>query len=339
MARATKQNMISKPELIQQFHTQNKYLLQSFIEYLKSTDKAKTTIEQYWYDLNIFFCWNVTDNDNKPFTEISKRDFTKFQGKALSDWEWSPNRLHRVKSTLSSLSSFIEDILDEEEEFKGFRPIINKIKSPIKVLVRDKTVFEPEELQSILDTLVENKQYEIACALSLAMNSARRKSELTRFKVSYFNPQCVLDNIFYKTPEKVVTKGKGSKGKLIYLYVLKEPFDPYLKLWLEDRQAKGIDSIWLFPKPSKPDEHISVDSMDYWAKQLTQMLHKDFYWHSIRHFATTQFIKAGIPENVIQKFVGWDSPEMVDNYDDTTPDEMLKRFFKNFNKEVVGMGC
>ncbi len=337
MSRQTKLNFITKPELIAKFHRQNAYLITSFLEYLQSTDKAKTTIEQYKYDLNFFFCWNVTDNDNKPFTEISKKDLTKFQGKALSEWEWSPNRLRRVKSTLSSLSSFIEDILDEEEEFKGFRPIINKIKNPIKVLVRDKTVFEPEELQSILDTLVEKKQYEIACALSLAMNSARRKAEITRFKVSYFTPECVLENIFYKTPEKVITKGKGSKGKQIYLYILKEPFDPYLKLWLDDRKAKGIDSIWLFPKTANPAEHITVDSMDYWAAQLTAITGKNFYWHSIRHYATTQFLKAGVPDNIVQEFVGWDSPEMVNHYNDATSDDMLVGFFKKVG--VVHMRC
>lgn len=339
MSRKTKQNHISSLELIAQFHKQNRFLIDSFLEYLKSIDKAKTTIWQYQHDLIIFFCWNVTDNENKPFTQITKRDFTKFQGKAISDWAWSSNRMRRVKATLSSLSNYIVDILDEEEEFSNYRSIVTKIKNPVNVPVREKTIFQPEELKSVLDRLVENNRLELACMLSLAINSARRKSELTRFKVSYFTKDCIkINGLFYRTPEKVQTKGRGSKGKLLNLYVIKAPFDPYLKLWLAEMERKGIQSEWLFPKRANTAEHITDNTMDDWADQLSKLTGKSFYWHSIRHYATTQFVKIGVPDAIIQKVVGWETIDMVDDYNDMTPEEVLEEYFSK-NQGVVDMGC
>lgn len=328
MARKTKVNFIAHPEILDMCHIQNKFLFDSFLDYLKSTDKANTTIEQYRNDLKIFFCWNYTDNNNKPFIEITKRDYTRFQGKALTDWEWSPKRIRRVKACISSLSNYIENILDEEEEFKNFRSVIKKIESPVDVPVREKTIYTPEELQSVLDMLVSDKKYEIACALALAMYSGRRKSELSRFKVSYFDEKNVLFGTLYRTPEKVVTKGRGSKGKLLTLYVLKKEFDPYLKLWLEERERLGITSEWLFPKETNHNEHIDRYGLDRWARLLTKLSNKDFYWHSMRHFATTQFCKSNIPNHVIKQIIGWDSVEMVDLYNDTMLDDVLGDYFK-----------
>ena len=131
MSRKTTYNIICTDEVIAKFDTQNKFLISSFKEYLKSIDKANSTIDQYMHDLNIFFCWNVLNNFNKPFIKITKREFSSFQGKAINEWQWSSNRIRRVKSTISSLSNFIENILDEDEEFKGYHSIIRKIENPV----------------------------------------------------------------------------------------------------------------------------------------------------------------------------------------------------------------
>ena len=327
MARTTIYNAICSPEILQQIDKQNKFLTTEFLEYLKSVDKASSTIEQYRNDLNIFFSWNFRSNDNKPFIKITKREFAKFQSNALNEWQWSPKRVRRVKATISSLSNFIENILDEEDEFKNYRSIIRKIESPVDTPVREKTIFEPEELQRLLDILVENKKFEAACALSLAMSSARRKAELTRFKVSYFTDENVIFGSLYKTPEKVVTKGRGSKGKLLYLYVIKNQFDPYLKLWLNERKEKGIESEWLFPKLTDSNDHVSVDTFDNWAENFTKLIGKDLYWHSIRHYATTEFRKKNLPTDVIQEIIGWESADMVNLYTDISADDKIGQYF------------
>lgn len=331
MARKTVYNNITTPELLTQINEENTYLMKEFIDYLKSIDRAKTTIYQYEQDLNIFWVWNLQNNNNKEFIKITKREFAKFQNYAINEWQWSPKRTRRVKSVLSSLSNFIENILDEEEEYEGYRSVIKKIENPVNETVREKTVFEPEEIQNLLDYLVENEQYMKACVLALAYSSGRRKAELPRFKVSYFTDENVIFGSLYKTPEKVVTKGRGSKGKLLYLYVLKNQFDPYLKLWLEEREKLGITSEWLFPlkvgNEWDNDNQMNISTMDSWTDGFTKFLGKDFYWHSLRHLYTTSLSENNIPSNVIQEIVGWDSADMVNLYTDTSTDDLIGKYF------------
>ena len=331
MGRKTVYNNITSPETLAQVLEDNKYLMREFLDYLKSIDRAKTTIYQYEQDLNVFWVWNLQYNNNKEFTKITKREFSKFQNHAINEWQWSPKRTRRVKSVLSSLSNFIENILDEEPEYEGYRSIIKKIENPVNEAVREKTVFEREELQELLDKLVENKKYEHACALSLAMSSGRRKAELPRFKVSYFTEENVMFGSLYKTPEKVTTKGRGSKGKLLYLYVFKNQFDPYLKLWMNERERLGITSEWLFPAKISDgysnEVAISIDTLNSWAETFSRLLGKDFYWHSLRHFFTTECSKSNLPANVIQEIVGWESADMVNLYNDTSTDETLGKYF------------
>ena len=59
------------------------------------------------------------------------------------------------------MKNYIENILDEEPEYEGYRATIRKIESPADDTVREKTIFDPEELQSLLDHLVENCEYDI----------------------------------------------------------------------------------------------------------------------------------------------------------------------------------
>lgn len=327
IGRKTVYNNITSPELLEQILPENKELGDDFLEYLQSIDRSPNTVDQYRSDLAIFWVWNLQNNNNKPFIKITKREFVRFQNHCLNEWKWSSNRIRRVKSVISSMSNYIENILDEEEEFEGYRGVIRKIESPVKEEVREKTVFEPEELQRLLDHLVDKKKYMQACILALAMYSGRRKAELPRFKVSYFNEENVYFGSLYKTPEKVKTKGRGSRGKMLDLYVLKKEFDPYLNLWLKYREENSIESEWLFPSSNDPTIPIKPESLDNWVDTYTRFLGKTFYWHALRHLYCTQLLKKNLPSSVVQEIIGWDSADMVNLYNDTTAEETLSKYF------------
>ena len=327
MARKTKQHNITNEEKLTRVCQENTELLTDYLGYLQSIDRAPTTIKQYRNALEIFFVYNLENNGNKRFTEITKRDFARFQNFALNVWEWSPKRIRMVKSVISSLSNYIENILDEEEAYKGYRSIINKIESPVNVTVREKSIFTEPELKSLLDYLVSRREYRKAAVLALAMYSGRRKSELPRFKADYFTDNNVIFGTLWKTPERIRTKGRGAKGKQIYCYVLKREFEPYLRLWLHERRRKGIESEWLFPSSRDASKPLNIDTLDDWAEEFTEFLHKDFYWHSMRHFFTTKLAREKVPVNVIKDIIQWESVEMVSLYTDITADENIGRYF------------
>jgi integrase len=330
MGRKTVYNNITSEELINQISTQNKDLMNDFLDYLSSVDRSIKTINSYRSDLEIFFVWNLQNNNNKYFVELTKRELAKFQNHALNTWEWSPNRIRRVKSTLSSMSKYIENILDDEIE--NFRPIISKIESPKKEPRREKTIIPDEEVDRVLNELVEKGKYQMAVALSLAAMSGARKSELLLFKVDFFKDENIVFDALYKT-DKIRTKGFGKMGKQLNKYVVID-FKKYLDLWIEKRKELGIESEWLFVK-EKTGEQLKVSTLDSWAEILSRRFETDFYWHCMRHYLATKLRKYNLPTAIIQEFFGWSNSAMVDIYDDTEKsDEFGKYFTKDGIKQV-----
>lgn len=328
MSRKTKMNSITSHELVAQINPENIRLKNDFLDYLKSIQRSPGTISGYSNDLDIFFVWVLQHARNKSFTEITKRDLVSYQNWLINENQNSSSRVRRLKSAISSLSNFVEAILDEEPEFKGFRSIVRKIENPALQVVREKTVWEDEELEDLLDKLVELKHYEKACFLALAMYSGRRKSELCRFKVSDFSDdKLVCDGALYKS-SPIKTKGRGG-GKYIPCYTLAKKFRPYFDLWSKQREELGITSEWLFPSNSNPEEHIGIPTVNSWAKTFSRLTGKDFYTHSLRHYFTTSLARAGIPDGVIQSIVAWESSDMVRLYTDIDTDEQIGMYFAN----------
>lgn len=327
--RSTVYNNITSPEKLAQVNPENMELENDFLDYLASIDRSKNTIKQYKANLHVFWCWNLEFNKNKFFVDMTKREFAKFQNHCINVWKWSPKRVRTVKSTLSSLSNFIEAILDDE--YDDYRPIVRKIESPADEAVREKSVFSMEELQPVLDTLIEKKEYMKACVLALGMYSGRRKAELTRFKVSYFDEKnLICGGSLYKTPEKMVTKGRGQRGKLLDVYILAKPFKPYLDMWLTEREKLGINSDWLFPKYKNGewiDEHIEPTLIDSFARTYSRILNKPVYPHSLRHLYTTYLLEQNLPESVVQMILGWNTADLVRIYDDRSDESLLEKYF------------
>lgn len=322
-------NKLTSPELLAQVNPINTELKEDFLQYLKAVGRSAGTISQYSNDLDIFFCWVLQNAKNKEFTAVTKRDIIAFQGWLINDNENSPARVRRIKSAISSMSNFCENILaDEEEQYADFRSIVRKIENPALEPVREKTVWEDSELEELLDVLTKNGDYEKACFLALAMYSGRRKAELCRFRVTDFGKdKLVCDGALYKS-DPLRTKGRGG-GKMIACYTLAKKFQPYLDRWLEKREEDGIDSNWLFPSKLVPGEHIQISTVNSWADTLSRMSGKDFYWHSLRHAFTTSLAKAGIPDGVIQTIVNWESADMVRLYKDIDAEEEIGMYFKN----------
>lgn len=323
MARKTRMNRTDPADLAG-VNPDNTRLLDDFIEYLRSTQKSSTTIYVYQNDLQIAWVWAMKYNRNKFFVDWSKRDIMAFQNYLVNTNGNSPARVRRIKATLSSLSNFIESILDDE--YPDFRNIIHKVESPVLQPVREKTVLTDEQLDDLLDRLTKEGDYEKACMVALAMCSGRRKAELVLFKTSFFDDENIIYGSLYRTPEKIRTKGRGN-GKYIHCYVLAKKFKPYFDRWMEYRREHGIESEWLFPSRTDRAQPLPVSVMNSWAKSISSRMNIDFYWHSLRHYTTTYLAKSGIPDSVIAQLFSWESVDMVAVYNDTTIDESIGKYF------------
>lgn len=326
MPRKTKMNSITSPELLAQVNLENSQLLIDFLDYLRSVQRSETTILGYENDIKIAWVWCLQNNNNEFFINWTKRNIVSYQNWLLSSNKNSPARIRRLKAALSSLSNYISNVLDDE--YPNFRNIVNKVENPVNRPVREKTVWENEELDALLDKLVKERHFEKACYLALGMYSGRRKAELCRFKVTDFDDdKLVCGKALYKS-SPIKTKGRGG-GKMINCYTLAKKFKPFFDYWMRERQEKGIKSEWLFPRKNNPADYIPISTANSWSKTFTRLSGKPSYIHSLRHYFTTSLAKAGIPDGVIQSILAWESGDMVRIYKDIDADEEIGMYFKD----------
>ena len=75
--------------------------------------------------------WNATQNANKPFQKINQARSCALSKLANQRQRELPSRVRRLRSAISSLSNYVENIIaDEDEDFAGFRSIVKKIEAP-----------------------------------------------------------------------------------------------------------------------------------------------------------------------------------------------------------------
>ena len=340
MGRSTVYNHIVTPEKLDSVNKDNIDLGEDWLEYLQSIDRSPQSINAYRNDLKIFWVWNSEFNKNKFFTDLTKREIAKFQNHALTVWKWSPSRIRRVKSCLSSLSNYIENVLDDEDEFKNFKSIIRKIENPSKEFVREKTILPDDQVELLLNTLVERKEYERAAAVAIVAYSGMRKSELLQMKISYFDDEHFVYNSMWKT-DKIRTKGFGRIGKQMSKFILYGA-KQYIDLWVDYRIQNDIDSEWMFVTKT----HNSDGSYTYhqrkdissWVDEFTEILGVDFYFHCLRHYTCTKLHRLNLPSHVIQEFFGWSSVEMLQIYNDLTAEDEFERYFDKDGIKTINSG-
>ena len=326
LGRKTVYNKIFNEDDWAKVNPQNKDLFNQWKTYLMSTDKSKGTINQYYNDLRILAIFLMQNCNNKFIVDLNKRDIISFQGYSINHWGHSSNRTRRIRSCLSSLCNFVENIMDDL--YPDFRNIVGKIEAPTKKAVREKTILSDEQVKNLLDTLVETKQYQKACVFALAANSGARLSELLRFKVSYFAEDNLNNDAYYKTPEKIRIKGRGRDGSSKFKYIFKNGFQEYFDLWMDERERLGITTDELFVTRRNGEWIPASDTtLQSWKNTFVKLLGVPFYFHSLRHYLTTKLRANNIPDKVIKEWFGWESIDMIEIYDDNEAEDTFGEFF------------
>lgn len=321
---------LATPEKWAKVNPQNKTLLEDFVAYLESSNKSDQTIQQYVAQLKIVFVFIAEQCDNKFFVDLKKRDLIKFAGWLQNTLKVSPNRVATMKSVISSLSMYIEKVLDDE--YPTFRNISSVIEIGAKEAVREKTILSEEEINEGLEKLVAKGKYQAACFMAVLFASGMRKAEAIQMRVDDFvGGKVVMNGIFYLT-HKIRTKGRGKAGKVLAKYVFKDIVDKYLDLWMKERERLGIESEWLFVtyKDGKW-ERAAVSTADSFSKTISTIMGVEAYCHNFRHAWCTYCHRKGYPETIVQKLQGWAGLEMVSLYNDIGDEEQLEDFFLNNN--------
>lgn len=337
MPRTTYKKKITTPELIKQISPENQKLIKLFLRE-KNRVCSDETIKQYTSALNIFFCWNVLENDNKYYPKIKKIEISNFFDYLVNELKVNSKRFSFFKSVLSSLSDTFIKFYDEEDEYANFRNFINAVvESMPKSDAREKTILTDEECENLLETLIDLEKYQDACLFALAIYSGCRISELVQANLDWFNEDNIAYDVFYETP-KIRTKGRGKTGKVISRLILKDPFKPYLDKWLEKRaqilsDKKIEDHGMLFI--NKQGQPASQDTLRGCIPTWEKILGKPYYHHCARHkFVDITLHKYKLSPDIIKNIVKWSSVDLVTLYNDHS-DEIDMDELKKL-KEIMG---
>jgi len=317
MPRKTIKVKITNPDLTKQINSENIKLMNLFLRD-KGSRSSEKTIENYKSDILIFYTWNLLYNNNTFFIDIKKLQVSEFFIYATEELHFGSARYARLKSCLSSMSNFIERMLDDE--YPNFRNIILKAVEPMpKEFVREKTVFSDEEINKLISDLEADGEIQIVCWLSLAIASGCRFSELLRFTLDLIDENnTAYEGIFLETTKAIRTKGRGRAGKQLKKYIIKDIFWSKYQQWLAlrseilNKNEKDHNSIFIKDNGDPATESTARG----WVHKVQSYLDKPFYCHSLRHYSVSFLGRKKIRPELIKSLFGWEDVNLVFLYDD-----------------------
>jgi site-specific recombinase XerD len=317
MARKTFRKVITSDEYIEQINPKNKKLIERFLKN-KNAKCSDLTIKNYKSDLNIFFCYNLVNNDNKHFIDLKKIELSEFFDYGLLDLKWSGNRYARMRSLISSFSDFIIDFLDEE--FPEFKNLVNKAVSKVpKVPVRKKTIITPEQVYGLRDKLLAEGKIQECAYLMILASSGARISESLRIDVNMIDENnTAFGDLFLETTEELKTKGHGKTGYMMTRFLIKDVFLPVYKQWIPIREEimkknnKEHNSMFI----KSNGDPITVAGVNYWIKKWEDYLQTNAYAHMFRHFIVSDLTRKGCSSDFIVAVMKWKTASMYSVYND-----------------------
>ena len=330
--RKTFRKVITSPELIEQINTKNKTLMERFLKNF-ATKRSPNSVVSYKSNLRIFFTWNLLENDNCFFIDIKKRELMDFFDYCVTELHHSPNRYAQMHSCLSSFSSWVENFYDED--YPNFRNLLPKIEKPVKENVRKKTVLQKEDIDKLFEHFEQDDMPQDSCLLALAISCGARISELARFTVDLIDEEnVVFEGLFLETTGEIATKGRGTTGKMLKKYILKDMFLPHYHKWLEVRkeimERTGQNHNYIFV--TKNGDPASADRLRDWMSYWSEVVDQPCYPHNFRHYNISLLKRYELEDDLIVYLTGWSEStghSMVAIYDDNS---IADRKWKNLDK-------
>lgn len=303
--RETYRKVITSPELTAQINPENIKLMERFLKNF-ATKRSPNSVVNYRSNLTIFFTYVLLECENKFFIDIKKRDLLDFFDYCVTELRHSPNRYAQMHSCLSSFSAWVENFYDED--YPLFRNLLPKIEKPVKESVREKTILKKEDIDKLFQYFEENNKVQDACLLALAISCGARVSELASFTTNIIDENNIaFDGLFLETTKKIRTKGRGTGGKMLVKYILKDIFLPYYKKWLPIREQimkeTGQDHDCVFiTKDGKP---ASAERLRDWMSNWSDIVGQPCYPHNFRHYNISMYKSLNLDDQLIVYLTGW----------------------------------
>jgi integrase len=319
LGRKTNQNNYHTDEKWELCNPLNINLTSEFMDYLSASGKSIETQKKYLNNLQIFFVWVLDNLEDKSIAEINKKDFMKWQN-YMAKKELSSSRIRMMRSSVSSLCNYIENMCDEE--YPDFRNVVNKVPAPKLIYNREKTYLDFEDFEAIKQELIEQQDWQKLVYITLSYDSACRLGEAHK----------ALKTIDFVNNKTNVVTGKG--GKTFPLYFSDET-KVYIQKYLEIRGNDDCDKLFIVKNNGKI-EPAKYSTLYKWCEKFSKILldktgkNMVIYPHCFKSNKLTHlYYDDKLPINVIQEYGHHnDSSTTLNSYIQKRDNDVLDQVFK-----------
>lgn len=269
----------------QQINKENANWIKIFLESKQSL--SKQSLIQYENALQIFMIWVYDNCNDKPFTDLKKRDFLRYQNYLLS-LGLSSSAIKLKRSAVSSLCNLIESYYSDE--YPMFRSIVKGVENVPLTKVHNKEPLTNEEMDELRKYLTRNELWQELAYLEVSYSTAGRRAEIRQLHkdIIYNEPN---DKGFYATNE-VRCKGKGKQGVVRRLYFSQQALDAMCK-WVEERGDDGCKYLFVSKYGGKIRQ-ISVAAFNDWCRNIfSDVLGRRVHPHLLRATRATHLVVDG----------------------------------------------
>lgn len=306
------------------------YFADDFLVYLEAIlGKSKNTINEYYYDLLMFFRFIK----QKKNPSLKKEEF---QNITVNDF--SVEELSTIK--LSDLYAFLNYMNSERKDQAAtrarkvaclrsfFKYVWSKanlipenpaaeLESP-KITKKLPKYLELEESIALLESIDGEFKERDFCIITLFLNCGMRLSELVGINVSDIRE------------DTLTVLGKGSKERTIYLNnACLDAINSYLKVRPDCEEPNGIRPLFL----SKRKKRISPKTVQYTVKKYIKIAELDptkYSTHKLRHTAATLMYTVGdVDIRSLQEILGHESVATTEIYTHVNNNRLKDAINKN----------
>lgn len=306
------------------------YFADDFLVYLESIlGKSKNTINEYYYDLLMFFRFikqkKIHSLKNEEFQNITVNDFSveELSCIKLSDLYAFLNYMNSERKDqaatrarkVACLRSFFKYVWSKANLIPE-NPAA-ELESP-KITKKLPKYLELDESIALLESIDGEFKERDFCIITLFLNCGMRLSELVGINVSDIRE------------DTLTVLGKGSKERTIYLNnACLDAINNYLKVRPNYEESNGTKPLFL----SKRKKRISPKTVQYTVKKYIKIAELDptkYSTHKLRHTAATLMYTVGdVDIRSLQEILGHESVATTEIYTHVNNNRLKDAINKN----------
>ena len=223
-------NKIFDEEKWKQVNQENKTIMEDFLLEYKARKMKESTLKQYKNDCRIILLFVLDNCDNRPLTELRKKDFRNLSLWLSDTLGVSNARTNRLMSCCRSMLTYVE----EDDDYDYDNNLAAKVKGLPKEHVRDIVFLDDSVILELVDKLMEKKDYKKATLVALLYDCGSRKNEIAQ----------VEKESFYDESKNLTNKLIGKRGK-IYRAVYHSLTKKCVKKYLEERGEDDVKELFI----------------------------------------------------------------------------------------------